>query len=136
MIFLSLRQTLTIVAVAGSAVLLVAGCRGSGASTSPVISIEPEVLPQPVRVGPATIILNVADASRKPLTGARINLEGIMSHPGMAPSFGKASETAPGRYQAPLEFTMAGDWIIVVHLTLGDGRQVEKQFEVKGVRSD
>jgi len=81
------------------------------------------------------ITLRGADPSRKPLTGARITVEGNMSHAGMGPSFGKANETAPGQYQAPLEFTMGGDWIILVHLTLPDGQKVEKQFEVKGVRS-
>jgi len=28
---------------------------------------------------------------------------------------------------------MAGDWYFVVHMTLADGRKLERQFEIKGV---
>jgi hypothetical protein len=31
---------------------------------------------------------------------------------------------------------MGGDWVVLVHAALPDGRQVERQFDVKGVRAD
>src|SRR6185295_15650151 len=114
---------LMILTLAGS---LTAACHRSGASNTAVISIEHEVTPQPARVGPASITLKLAYASGRALSGALITLEGNMSHPGMGPSFGKANEVAPGKYQAPLEFTMGGDWIVLVHLTLADGQKVER----------
>ena len=92
-----------------------------------------EVSPQPPRVGPLTITLRVADASGKPATGVRIKLEGNMSHAGMIPVFAGASETEPGRYSSTLELSMAGDWYFLVHMTLPDGRKLERQFEIKGV---
>jgi len=58
-----------------------------------------------------------------------------MSHAGMSPVFSEAKEIEPGRYQAQVEFSMAGDWIVSVHLTLSDGQKLERQFEIKGVRS-
>ena len=56
-----------------------------------------------------------------------------MSHAGMVPVFADARETEPGRYQSTVELTMAGDWFILVHITLTDGRKLDRQFEIKGV---
>jgi hypothetical protein len=77
--------------------------------------------------------MRVTDASGRPLTGARIKVEGNMTHAGMVPAFADATETDPGRYRANLELSMAGDWFVVVHLTLPDGSKVDRQFEIKGV---
>jgi hypothetical protein len=97
------------------------------------LTLAYEVSPLPARVGPTTIILKVADASGKPVTGARITFEGNMSHPGMAPVFADARETEPGRYQCSMELSMAGDWYVVAHVTLPDSRKLDHQFEIKGV---
>ena len=56
-----------------------------------------------------------------------------MSHAGMTPVFADAVEFEPGLYRSTIGLTMAGDWIILVHLTLPDGLKVERQFEIKGV---
>ena len=114
--------------------LFLAGCRQSPEPHADV-TVAHEVAPDPPRVGMATITLRVADASGRPLSGARVSLEGNMSHPGMRPVFGEARELEPGRYQGPLEFTMGGDWVVLVRVTLPDGRKLERQFDVKGVQS-
>ena len=105
-------------------------------ASQPSLTIEAEITPQPPRVGAASITLRVAEASGRPLSGARVSLEGNMSHAGMRPVFSDASEIEPGRYQARLEFTMAGDWVILIQLTLPDGRRFERQVEVKAVKAD
>lgn len=110
--------------------LFVAGCT-TPASVS--ITVTPEIAPQPPRVGQAMIMLRVADASGRALTGARVKLEGNMSHAGMTPVFADAAEVEPGRYRANIELSMAGDWIVLVHLTLPDGAKAEREFEIKGV---
>ena len=56
-----------------------------------------------------------------------------MSHAGMVPVFAEARETESGRYQSSMELSMAGDWFILVHVTLTDGRKFDRQFEIKGV---
>ena len=56
-----------------------------------------------------------------------------MSHAGMVPVFADARETEPGHYQSRMELSMAGDWFILVHVTLKDGRQLVQQFDIKGV---
>jgi hypothetical protein len=97
------------------------------------LTLTHEVSPQPPRAGPLTITLRLTDASGQPATGVGIKLEGNMSHAGMTPVFAGASETEPGRYSSTIELSMAGDWYFVVHMTLPDGRKVERQFEIKGV---
>ena len=62
--------------------------------------------------------------------GAEIKLEGNMSHAGMSPVFVNTQEVAPGEYRAKMELSMAGDWIVLVHLTLPDGLKLERQFEM------
>jgi hypothetical protein len=76
----------------------------------------------------------VADAAGKPLSGLRINLEGNMSHAGMTPVFTVARETGAGQYSSTMEFSMAGDWHFMVHMMFPDGRDVDRQFEIKGVQ--
>lgn len=93
-----------------------------------------EVSPQPPRVGAVTITLKAAKFG-KPLSGARVTLEGNMSHAGMVPVFAEAREIAPGHYQAVMELSMAGDWIVQVHLSSSDGRKLEYRFEINGVAS-
>lgn len=77
--------------------------------------------------------VELADAQQKPVTGAQIQVEGDMAHPGMAPVFSDAQETAPGIYTARLNFNMPGDWVVLLHLRLADGRKVERQIDVRGV---
>lgn len=122
-----------LVGLALCACLLAPGCARPPDSEASVV-VEHEVVPRPPRVGAATITLSVADAAGRPVSGAAVKLEGDMAHAGMNPVFGEATELNPGRYRSALEFTMAGDWVVLIHLTLPDGRKVERQFDVKGVR--
>ena len=114
--------------------MLMAGCR-KPADPAPELMVEHEIVPQPPRVGAATITLKLTGAGGQPQTGATVRLEVTMSHAGMRPVFASAIETDPGRYQAPVEFNMGGDWIVLLHLTLADGRQVERQLDIRGVHS-
>lgn len=96
--------------------------------------IEPEIVPWPARIGVATVTLRLSGAGGQPLRQARIALEADMAHPGMRPEFGEAREIAAGRYRGQLTFTMAGDWVVVIHVTLPGGQKLERQMEVNGVR--
>lgn len=102
--------------------------------SSPAVTVQDAISPNPPRVGPATVLLNLADANSKPVSGARITLEADMSHAGMAPVFEEAEEIGPGQYQARFKFTMAGDWAILLHVRLAGGPVLERQFNVNGVR--
>jgi hypothetical protein len=111
---------------------LLAGCRRSGQDLADV-RVDLVVNPNPPQVGEARLTLTLSDSAGQPISGAEVEFEGNMSHAGMAPTFTQASEVAPGRYEAPLEFNMAGDWFILVRATLPDGRQLERQVDVPGV---
>jgi len=114
---------------------LLAGCsRSSGAASQ--ITVETEITPQPARVGPLTINFKLKDAAGKPISGAHATLEGNMTHPGMAPALGEATEVAPGTYHGNLELSMGGDWVVTVHLALSDGQKLDRDLELKGVRAD
>jgi hypothetical protein len=69
----------------------------------------------------------------KPITGANVRLEGNMSHAGMEAVFAETTEVEPGLYRTNMEFTMAGDWLLSVYVTLREGLHVDRQFEIKGV---
>jgi hypothetical protein len=120
------------VALACAALLLAAGCRRPS-EARPDILVRTTIAPQPVRVGEATVTVQVADAQQKPVAGAQIQVEGDMAHPGMAPNFNEARETAPGTYSARVDFNMGGDWVVLLHIRLADGSKLERQFDVRGV---
>jgi YtkA-like protein len=112
--------------------VIVQACRQQE-SKSPGLIFAHEISPQPPRVGKVTITLNIKDAADGAVAGARLNIEGSMSHAGMVPVFADATEIEPGRYRAVMELSMAGDWNVTVHLTLSDGRKLDHEFEIKGV---
>jgi hypothetical protein len=99
----------------------------------PDVAVEVGIDPDPPRLGPATVTLALRDAEGQPISGATVRIEGNMSHAGMVPVFADAAEVAPGRYRAELEFTMGGDWFLLVRADLPDGRSLERTIDVPGV---
>jgi hypothetical protein len=97
------------------------------------IKMDLDIQPQPPQLGPATMTLTLDDAQGQPISGAAVELEGNMSHAGMVPVLAQAAEVAPGLYRAELEFTMGGDWFILVRAELPDGRFLERKIDVPGV---
>jgi len=102
----------------------------------PDIALQYEIAPQPARVGATTIDLKLTDKNGAPVGGARVELEGNMSHAGMGPVSVEAKEIQTGKYRGTLQLTMAGDWIVLVHVTLPDGQTLQRQIELSGVRND
>jgi hypothetical protein len=107
-----------------------------GADAAPEMTVWEQITPRPARVGPAALSIQLADAARNPVAHAAIMVEADMSHPGMSPVFAKASESTPGSYGASVNFNMGGDWILLLHIKLADGRKIERQLDVRGVRSN
>jgi hypothetical protein len=112
--------------------LFVASC-GRGASDLPEVTVDLAIEPDPPRIGPAVVTVALRDADGQPIRGAVVKFEGNMSHAGMVPVLADATEVAEGRYEAQLEFTMGGDWFILVQADLPDGRSMERQVDVPGV---
>lgn len=114
-------------------VLGLVACQGADKERSDA-SVELSVAPDPPQVGVAAINVTLHDADGQPIRGTKVELEGTMTHAGMVPVFAQAVETAPGRYEASLEFTMGGDWVIIVRAELPDGSSLEQEFDVFGVK--
>lgn len=114
---------------------IIFGCKNSSDENSE-IRFEWRIQPEPPRVGMATIHISLKDSTEQSISGADIELEGNMSHPGMRPVMATAEEVAPGEYEAPIEFTMAGQWFILVESTLADGKVIERQINIPQVRSE
>jgi hypothetical protein len=98
--------------------------------------VDHEISPQPVHVGAATIKPRLTDIAGKLVTGAQIAIEGDRSHPGMSPVFGQAKELGAERYEGQIDFAMPGDWILLFHGTLPDGRRLDRQASVPAVRAN
>jgi hypothetical protein len=134
--FCKVRHYLLIAITASFVMTLVLAACVKPTNSLLALTIEHEITPQPARVGLATLRLKLFDAERRPVSGASIAIEGNMSHAGMSPVFAEAKETDPGHYQANLDLTMAGDWIILTRITLVGGQKLERQLDVRGVRAD
>ena len=52
----------------------------------------------------------------------------------MAPVIAEASERTTGIYVAPFNFSMPGDWVLLVSAALPDGERVEERIDVARVR--
>jgi hypothetical protein len=114
--------------------LAAAACRPPAAAT-PEIALAWSVAPDPPAVGPARLSLTLSEsATGRPVEGARVRLEANMTHPGMKPVLATAREVEPGRYEAPLGLDMAGDWFLLVEARLRDGRTLDRQVDLPGVR--
>jgi hypothetical protein len=81
------------------------------------------------------VVVTLTGEGGEPVKGATLELEGNMNHAGMKPVFAEAREVKDGRYEADLEFTMGGDWFILVDGKLADGRKLRRKVDVKGVKS-
>lgn len=112
--------------------LVVLGC-GRGSRDLVDVSVRLVVSPEPPQIGPSMVTVSLRDASGEPIENAEVDLEANMSHAGMVPIFSPAAEVAPGRYETALDFTMAGDWFILVRADLPGGRVLERRFDVPGV---
>lgn len=124
------ERSVSILGIAWIALSL-AAC-GSGSSGASDVDVEVSFEPAP-RVGDSVCTVHLRRAGGEPLTGATLEVEGNMNHAGMVPVFGTAEEVEPGLYEAPIEFTMGGDWFFIVSGELANGRQIESVHDVPGV---
>ena len=122
--------------LAAVSLLVVMGCRGDEPFLGdPSLVLEVGISPTPPGIGPARLIITLHDTTGNPIEGARVRVEGNMSHAGMAPVLDSAIAEGEGRYTVPaFSFTMAGDWILTLTAELPDGRVTQVQ-KVTGVTS-
>jgi YtkA-like len=88
------------------------------------------VPPQPT-VGPATLTISLSGATADTLGRATVQVVGHMTHPGMTPVVATVTPRGPDVYDAAMEFTMPGDWLLIATVRLHDGRRLESRVPVK-----
>ena len=93
------------------------------------LSVSLSMDPQPAAVGATTLTVEINEPNGSPVEGAEVEVRGDMTHAGMVPVLGEATETAPGLYEVPFEWSMGGDWILTVTAELPDGRLLQRTFE-------
>lgn len=111
---------------------LAAGCQPPATPTpersAQAAQIDLVVDPSPPAVGDASLIVTVTRGGA-PLANAPVSARGDMSHAGMRPALGDATTDADGTATIPFNWTMGGDWIVTVTVTLPDGSEVSQQFD-------
>ena len=130
------RRALRVSVLVVAACVAIGGCR-RGKREPPKLDITWTLSPSTPAIGAATLAVTVRDTAGRPVSGARVHLEGQMSHAGMAPVLADAPETpgTPGLYTLNFVLTMEGDWVLILTVTLPDGRHVDRRVDVRGVRA-
>ena len=82
----------------------------------------------PPAIGKDTLNIRLFDEKDNPINDATIAVKADMTHAGMVPILGNATEGDKGLYKVPFEWTMGGDWVVVVQATLPDGTVAEEIF--------
>lgn len=83
--------------------------------------------------GPADVTLELTGPGT---AGAEVELTGDMTHAGMVPVISRMEETGSGVYRSvDFRFTMGGDWMLLLDVTLADGTRFEV-LEPVSVSSD
>lgn len=113
--------------------LMAGACGGRPAAED--LHVDWSLSPAPPIVGlPAMLEITLRDRDCVPIAGAHLEIEGHMSHPGMAPVLAPMEERGGGAYRARVALPMAGDWIVVLKGTLPDGRPVNHRIDIANVQ--
>lgn len=85
------------------------------------ITLARASMEEPV-IGSDRLLITLLDGDGSPITDAAVTVRGDMNHAGMVPVDAVAGYQGNGVYQADIEWTMAGDWIVTITAELADGR--------------
>lgn len=130
-------KTLVLLAMT-MAVLLGSGCgRESRNASSANAQISLTAIPFPAAVGQSRLVIQVSDPAGKPISDAALSIKGDMTHAGMVPVLAAVQGgDAQGYYQVPIEWTMAGDWVVTVEVILANGTSTQKRFNLSVLSED
>ncbi|MCO8123859.1 FixH family protein [Stieleria sp. TO1_6] len=113
--------------------ILVAGCAPQPSETTNDLRVDVTLSPSPPVVGNSSVTLQVSDTSGEPVAVSDLQIEGNMNHAGMKPSFAEMQAVGPGHYEGTLDFTMGGDWFLLVTATTSSGATIERKIDVPEV---
>lgn len=116
-------------------VLSLAACRQSqqqAQNDASTVTIELHASPEPPTTGDTTLLITLTDKDSKSIRAARLEVRGDMTHAGMQPvsTIVDADADPDGVYYVPFQWTMSGDWVISVNVTLANGETYKKTFDL------
>jgi hypothetical protein len=110
------------------------GCRESTRPTPTPTGQEPIITlisdPHPPQSGDGMLVISVTQPDGTLPEIQKVAVRGDMTHAGMRPEFGETVEGENGVYRIPFNWSMGGDWIITVTLTLADDSEIQRTFEI------
>lgn len=109
--------------------LLLAGCRQTTPTNAATLQITLDTA-TPFTIGETILRVSVKDNQGNPVSTAKIAVQGDMTHAGMKPEFGTATQGQAGLYEVPFNWSMGGDWVLTITATLPDGRASSQRFPV------
>jgi YtkA-like len=121
---------------AGAGGLLLAVSMSGACARQPVAEdtsgarMTAQLMPPQPTVGPATLTINVSGATAATLGRATVEVVAYMGHPGMAPVVATVTPRGPDVYDAAVDFTMPGSWVLIATVKLHDGRRLESRVPV------
>jgi hypothetical protein len=91
------------------------------------IQVDPN---PPLLTQPATISVQIANASQQAVTDARVYLDSTMETMDMGTARDEAHAQGNGVYRGSVQFSMSGPWRLQVLIERGGQKAVEAAFEV------
>ncbi|KPL86074.1 FixH family protein [Herpetosiphon geysericola] len=79
----------------------------------------------PNAMGIQTIVLVINDGST-PLDNAKVQIEATMTHAGMPSQIVQMQALGAGKYQASIDFSMLGEWVLIVNVTEANGAVMQR----------
>jgi hypothetical protein len=110
------------------------GCRKSLPQAIEIQSSWTVTPPQPIVGADVTADLILAGENGQSLSGAVIQFEGHMDHPGMAPVIAQAQDMRNGHYSGTMRLTMAGNWTLIATGQLPGGIRFHRPLGVLSAR--
>lgn len=116
--------------------LALSGC-GKKEEAAPELEAKVAVQfnPNPPVIGENELEITVTNAAGAPVELGMIKVEGNMNHAGMKPVFAELMENEPGKYAGTIEFTMGGDWFLLVTSDPSPEGHLNKKVDVPGVKA-
>ncbi|MFN8440074.1 MAG: FixH family protein [Caldilineaceae bacterium] len=116
--------------------LVLVGCSKQSDAQDNPLYLKIKLIAPPVATDKPYQIVQLTDSAGQPVTDATVNLEGNMTHAGMAPVIGdsvtdEGDGKADGHYQAPIQLDMLGDWVVTVVVNTKDGTTINQDIPVQ-----
>lgn len=92
-------------------------------SDDPRLNISLEQIPSTMEV--QTIVLSISDGAT-PLENAKVQIEATMTHAGMPSQIVPMESLGAGKYQASIDFSMLGEWVLIVNITESNGAVMQR----------